>query len=140
MVVGLPQLLDALEPERAQLAVTFRSNNDDRISLIVYNTGNVAGALEGFAELRVPTDYLPINDPLISELFDSLLPYNRIDLELALAGNENALIEAGASRHFEMVALDVKPWHWLFDTHSNRYARTDYCWRARSRRIARDPR
>jgi predicted nucleic acid-binding Zn ribbon protein len=116
MVVGLPQLLDALKPERAQLVVTFRSNNDDQISLIVYNNGNVAGALEGFAELRVPTDYLPIEDPLISDLFNRLLPYNRIDLELTLAGSENALIEAGASRHFELVALEIKPWHWLFDT------------------------
>ena len=116
MVVGLPQLLDALKPDRAQLAVTFRSNNDDRISLIVYNTGNVAGALEGIAELRVPTDYLPVENQVLSEVFIHLLPYNRIDLELALTGSENALIEAGASRHIELVALDIKPWQWILDT------------------------
>ena len=126
MVVGLPPLLDALKPDRAQLTITFRSNNNDRISLIVYNTGKVAGALDSNnAELHVPTDYLPVRvpteygpveDPELSEIFIKRLPYNHIDLELPHTGSENALIEPGASRHIELVAGKIEPWGWDLDT------------------------
>ena len=115
-VVGLPQLLEALQPERGRLAITFRSNSADRVSLIVYNTGNVAAALDGFAELHVPTEYLPVPDDFVTDVFVELLPYDRIDLELAIGSNDNALIEAGASRHFELAANPVEPWRWRFDT------------------------
>ena len=115
LVVGLPPLLDQLQADRAQLMFSFRSSHENRISLMVHNTGNVAGALEGYAELRVPTEYLPTGDSILDGVLERRLPYNRVDLSLDYSGNDKVIIEPGASGHFEFVALAAEPWHWVLD-------------------------
>lgn len=82
---------------------------------MVHNTGNVAGALEGYAQLSVPTEYLPTGDLILDGVLERRLPYNRIDLSLDYSGADKVIIEPGSSGHFEFVALATEPWHWVLD-------------------------